>query len=776
MDWNPGKTGTLGLQWFPIKGGATNLDSATKLVATSFDQSVSQAAVDVGIPNVGIAVRNGIYAIEVYDNETAVGDTATTSLLSVPNEDVTDGLWLNQAGNNTNLFASIDDGVTVNTADYIRISGASSTVTQRMNTGSLTLTGRRILAVHLDVYAVLGPTGFLSTGLNIGGVDYTGVNNAAGPAASRTYRATWLYNPATKKPWTIADVQALDTTDEIWMRGQTQAGVWSVVDVYAVSIQVISVTENRLAVGTLDDSGAALTVGTFAAPAINRAALLTPTGGAWTKDGTGRHLYTARRISSSGSMALGFLDTETIIGFATQGRSWSVLMDPTYGFPLLMVDPLTALYSFIPRTTGPTNSVDGIPWAKTAVASVYTGRTAEQEISGAAAANYGILRFYVNNASHSASSLDVKIKRRSDNVQLGTTYSLTDAVASTFPVASVGSFWRLVQVQIPAAATLAAATQYYIEFSSASPSSTPWSVVGLDSFGFGPEQTYDGTTDAATINNLARNTSIDLLVTLATIPTAPASMTATLGSQTVSESVNCVTSIPRADLSWTATSLAGLFTRYELQRSEDAGVTWVDIADVTVESVVAWKDYEARRGVAALYRIRVVRNDGAFSSWTQAGASVTKPLLSGTGAYGATMHLVSNYSPTTNMAVEYRPAKDYTFHEADEQQLQGAYGLDFQLGANPIENRGLSAAWTLLVGVDDKIASGTGWSAFDALRSLARAQFPYVCVLDHNGNRLLAQLRVPNGNEDTSGGAARYLAQVTGTQLAAVPYVVQVAA
>lgn len=794
-NWNPSATGTLGMQWLPIYGGAINLDATNKMIATSFDQTVSQTIGTIQTPNTGIGVRGGLYAIEVYDNETAVGDVAAVELQAVPNEDVSAGGWLNSAGNTTNMYSYIDEGSTYNIADYVRRQGATSVYQHRYNTATLSLTGKRIVAVRMNAFVQLGPNTVFAAYFNIGGALHLALPEVYGTRTYFWHSSVHYYNPATKKPWTIADIQAFDSTDEVELWANTSAG-WTAVDVYTTVLSVLTVAENRIAVGVLDDTASALTVGTNTVPAWNTATMLTPTGGAWTKDGAGRHLYTARRINNTGSLSYPFFDTDPNTGLVCPiGQSWDPKVDPTYGFAIAMEgggfagvtgdvsavgeQSLTRMYPVIQRTTAPADSVDSQPYTVSAVAGVYTGRNAESEFSGAAAVAYGILRFYVSTYYNPTANLDVKIKRRSDNVQLGGTYSLTAAVANSFP--SVGSSqWRLVQVQLPSSATLAAATQYYVEFSSTALSAAAWVVDAIGTSGNGNAATYNGTTDAATINGAAENLGVDMLVTLATIPTAPASMTVALGSQTVGETVACVTAIPRADLSWSATALGGSFLRYEIQRSEDAGATWAEIARVTVESVVAWKDYEARRGVAATYRIRVVRSDAAFSAWRDGSASVTKPLLSTTGTtvFGSTMYLTTNYNPTQNLAYEYRPVKEYAFNEATEQQLQGAYGRDYQLGANPVENRGITARWTFLVGLDDKLPSGggVGWNAYTPLRNLARAAVPYICVLDHRGNRMYAQLSVPSGTEDSSGGADRYLAEVSGSELASTPYVVTVTA
>lgn len=774
MEWNPSKTATLGMEWFPRIQGATALDANNKVVGSSFDQSASVAIGTIQVPNVGIMQSGGIYAVEVYDNETAVPVDAPSVLLAVPNEDVADGTWLNQAGNATNLFASIDDGSVSNSTDYIRVNGTKSRAVQRFNTGSLSLTGKRILSVRMRVWGTVSVTAQMSFGLTLNSVDYPGVTGLVGTQNFFQVSTEWTYNPNTAKPWTIADVQALDTTNTFWIEGGSN-GPLTATDIHNVTLEVTVQTDNRLAVGTLDDTNrvSPLTAGTPTNPAWNTATMLTPTGAAWTKDGTGRHLYTVRRITSrSGSMSIPYLDAGGSV-YAPNGRSWDMVADSTYSFVTSMgAAPTTKLYAFNQRTAGPADHVDSEPYCQLINATVFTGRTAEQEFTGAAA-SYGVLRFLVAPSSAS-STLDIKVKRRSDNVQFGTTVSLTSTQVNALPVSNG---WMLVQVQLGTPATLVAATQYFIEFSSATPSTLPWQVAAPSSNGVAQVATFDGTTDAATING-ARNTSADLAATIATVPTAPASLTTALGSQTVGETVNCVLAMPRADLSWSVTSLGAAFGRYEIQRSEDGGTTWTDIAWVTVESVAAWKDYEALRGVPVTYRIRVVRSDNAVSVYTNGSASVTKPLLAGTGAYAATMFLTTNYNPTQNLAYEYRPGKDYKFGEAAEQTREGAYMRDYVLAANPLENRGVNAAWTFIIGADDKVAglSGGSWEAWDSLRALARSVIPYVCALDHRGNRMFCALSVPEGTENSTGGADLYLAQVIADQVTAVPFVVTVTA
>lgn len=51
--------------------------------------------------------------------------TAPTYQYARPNADITDGSWTNESGNNTNLYASIDESV-INDSDYIQSSQSPS--------------------------------------------------------------------------------------------------------------------------------------------------------------------------------------------------------------------------------------------------------------------------------------------------------------------------------------------------------------------------------------------------------------------------------------------------------------------------------------------------------------------------------------------------------------------------------------------------------------------------------------------------------------------------
>ena len=157
-----------------------NLDATNKMIATSFDQTVWQTIGTVQVPNAGIGVRGGLVRREVYDNETAVSDTTQTELQAVPNETTASGGWVNEAAAAASHI-SIDEGATVNVADYVRRQGALGAYIHRYNTATLSLAGKRIVAIRFNAYMAMGPNSSFSAWYNIGGTIYPAHVQINGP-------------------------------------------------------------------------------------------------------------------------------------------------------------------------------------------------------------------------------------------------------------------------------------------------------------------------------------------------------------------------------------------------------------------------------------------------------------------------------------------------------------------------------------------------------------------------------------------------------------------
>jgi len=220
--------------------------------------------------------------------------------------------------------------------------------------------------------------------------------------------------------------------------------------------------------------------------------------------------------------------------------------------------------------------------------------------------------------------------------------------------------------------------------------------------------------------------------------------------------------IPYISATWTATTLGGDFDRYEIQRSEDAGVTWDDVARITTETIEVYRDYEALRDVAAQYRIRVVRADQAASAWS----AVDSETIPASGWL-----LVSNEAPELSLEVlvERDTAAGHTWEFPTTEAEYRILGRPGAVILKDLVDPG--DAFTLnLVEVDDTAPTR---AAYDGLLALSRAALAYVAVISPEGHRWLANLTVDQGPQ--SGGRQIYRAPIRVRELTAIPSVVDVA-
>jgi hypothetical protein len=308
--------------------------------------------------------------------------------------------------------------------------------------------------------------------------------------------------------------------------------------------------------------------------------------------------------------------------------------------------------------------------------------------------------------------------------------------------------------------------QYYIDVRSAATSAAnAWIVRVLDTNGAGANdgytETFGGVTDRAVVNTVEAD-RYDIPVTLSSTPTPVTFTSATVANDTLDGTAAycAVASVEYVSLLWVATALGAAFDYYEIQRSIDASVTWETIALVQTEATTTFADYESPRGVSAKYRIRVARTDLALSDWSASQPTATA------NAKGCELILTSNHATPLTVALQRAPEVQYQFADADEVVFTPIYGRDYRVAFQPTEQRGVSFTVPVTVSVVRTPAVRQGVPVFDALRALATEDVPYVCVLDHYGNRFLAALQVPTGTHSEPGKwyvSAITVTEVTGT-------------
>lgn len=335
-----------------------------------------------------------------------------------------------------------------------------------------------------------------------------------------------------------------------------------------------------------------------------------------------------------------------------------------------------------------------------------------------------------------------------------------------------------VMVTMDAAATLAATTDYTIDFGAANDYSTGWFLLWLDataSHALTGNKTFQGSTDAAAAGGGVATAAADFMVTFATVPVAPSSVSAAVQTRAFDDNGGafCTAgSLEYARVTWVSGGALGVkFSYWEVQRSYDNGSTWEAAATVHTEATLSWDNKEVRRGVAVKYRVRAVRTDGAASDWTTQTGTVTIATASGVLAFvsDADSSVIGGY-------VLLGPERTYNFR--DRTVYADVHGRDFQLSFKDEFQRGFTWDFRVLLFVADDFrpsllpAGGAGVRAFDPIRAIARADVPYIAVLTPDGEVLCGSIDVPAGPRVEPGHY--YEAAVSFTQTQAAPSAVSI--
>lgn len=745
--FNPDLTGIVGLEWFPTTVPSTSLASSRDSLAIVSQCTVAEVCAFAyiyanAVPQAGAVVLANVFAGTVVPTPGAVS-IAT----AVPNEDISGGgagvgQWSNIG--TTNLWQAIDETVAAGSGfdntDWMEAAPAGGVLSTRyygrMTTGASSMAGRRIAKIRQEM-GVFGASVVVRYGLRIGGIDYSAASMFPTTITTGvTGYFDWMFNPATGRPWTPADWAAFDTTDGWWC-DVINSVPFSPGYVYAADMLAYHTAEDRLAI-----SGNANIV-----PGINAFAMVTPTGGAWTKPGTGYCTFEFHRGNDTGQIVLPALDSGKVIPACW---AYQPSIDPATGLMALLGPQLTRA-PLILLHTGGAASIDSQPYQPSiGAAPISVGVTAEQEHSAQASTDYVLVQVLVQPGN---ADLAIKLKRRSDNVQLGGTITVTAAQVAALP--DQGNGWKLLTVRHSPAATLVAGVQYYREFSSAATS--PWVVSYLGAFAGWEFASAGAQVDVATLGGV-ENTAFDIATTIRTValdPPTPAGFTATLMQRTVDKTLCGITKVDFARLAWTATA-SGRFAYYTVQSSSDAGVTWQDRERIDTQSVVTIDVGELPRGRATCFRVAMVDTDGIASPWSSS-VCVTPQM------YCHELVITSDKLPGLTVAYDYDEKVEYV--PGDGSSTLAVYGKDYGLGFVETERPAPKVRWTLKVGVTDLApppGGGAGYDAFAPLLAIIRAQgilIPYVAVCDRRGMVWRGVLRVV-GTMTEEGRSDRYIAQI----------------
>ncbi len=414
---------------------------------------------------------------------------------------------------------------------------------------------------------------------------------------------------------------------------------------------------------------------------------------------------------------------------------------------------------------------------------INSSRWMQQEFTAIVNDDYGWIWIMVAQVAGSTDGdLEIRVRRRSDDVQMGGTATITSE-----DLAPPRHSWQRIGVRLPGVApTLLAGVQYYLDITSTASEDQGWLVQAANS-GYEPNPygPPNGTNAAAGWGNgVDKLTFGDPMMDQFgwTAPDAPGSVVACISISTIPEPPDDFVAVAAGQtccidyiqLSWTPVLVdCGEFAAYEIQRDDGDG-TWRTIAYITDELVTAFDDYESKANTEAFYRARLIRDDGAPSDWT-ATASATAAMA---GCCGIVF--TSNESP--DLTVFYQDLEEQReFQFPSFEQVFAPHDRDYQIVFRELEDRGSTFKASLRVraghmpcgpGCDD--STGIGVDVFDPLKAIARAGLSYVCVKNESGNRWFAYVRTPTGQwrqhgSERSGGFAAYMMDVEVVEVTNVP-------
>lgn len=803
-NWNPNAPEILGNEWLVdvndksrvwagAPGRMLRLPSTTAETIASLKLS---ASVD---PLLRASVPTLIDIIPEGSEFTAIPKLAKLA----PNSDNTNTGWTDDALGTTNIFNAINEDTTqwpgpaqdswIQTTGSIKdyVAGFDASL---FNGGAAT-SGR---IFWVSVGAIMGAnTGFrkLEVRLKIAGVFYAPAGGARRDVHGygAIYEMWWgEINPATLRPWTPADIALFDTdaTSGVHIRSVAATPThWSKVFALSLNVRYLE-TENRSAVGVWrrpED------IGTERLITVTTDTLRTMPAGTvnWAKPASGNFLYYWRQsVSPSLYGPVVADDVRWNGGFQDLGldgqppgivyplHSSGVAPPPAgviasdaiaydhWGRPQMAFSGAGRMgYGLVLVRNDAANSVDSQPY-RMDVADVVNFKTGSgitgQRFTPGSSQTYIGFRLPIIPPPTATSTLTVTVNRVSDGVQMGGSFVIT--AANVRLIRPGLNSKRYLTGFFSSGAALVSGTQYEIRLSVTG--TEIWRVFAADA-SLGASAGFEGTTSGAMVAGV-HVTTRDMAVNLIREPNPPTACTAALvdvavttyasGQVPTRKSVNVTWSPP-------GSGMGGLFHRYELERSLDAGTSWHRVANLYQSAANSFPDREAPRDTAASYRIRAVGTDGRVSAW--ATSSAVTPTTD-----GLLLILTSNHSTGLEVAYFYDKESSYLVLSDEHDEAVAIHGADRSVVFMEREDRGVG--WQVNIWINQITLVGKGGThvlsgLIDLVRSL---DIPYVCVLDNQGTQLLGHVSVAEVPQRQP--AHRYTAQITVTPTHTVPVPVEV--
>lgn len=808
-DFNPDAPCVIGNQW---------------AVTSRFHQAVTKDAEDRGTIDVAIAstatetvdgiwlyvaggdtpldqlAREGWYAIEVYEADDLTPFLPTTSQY-VPSADTggasTATRALPSGGDEiadlvtSPLYTAVDnlppfsqglfEGVQTQDLDWITVIGGLPGFTSFYYLNIVgDLTGEQILVVKnvlmCDMYGSGKATRFrpfLLKGARVDNGEQT--LSGAQPEGGRRLEGSYFADPGTRCSWDVAEFEDFDDANADAAAGFTMDATGDDTNypaVLATWLEVLHRPEARVAVGCE----------TQFEPGWNLVELEEPDGTpGWPKvNGTDYVVILRRRGGSIPDAGAAFPvllgeQPNNVVGTSVtfDGTTHAPIADngPVGGGPAMVLDingvasvdsqPYTilgGLYSDQP--SDPYNSL-GL---------VDVDHTLDQVLTAQANDDYGFVSALIAAPNgFPTNQLEIRLMNAAGTVTVAGPIVIEpeELTANGGPPPPV---FRLVEDHFPVIPTLVSGTDYRLRFGSSTTAELPWRVQALagDDPPIGAEaQTYGGTDETVFMNSLEFEDA-DLAATLAIVPDTPQNLTAL-----ADEESDCIAAI---DLDWDNVVLGcGSFGQWEVDRSDDGGVTWQRIFEITTQAITSATDYESVRNNPTQYRVRVRRTDGTPSLWSDTASATAEMTCCG-------YIFASNHYPDLTVWYDDLEHRSYDFLDDEETRLVKLAGRDMQVAFFTLDYRGEQLEPTMLIAAEGG-QGGTvetvepGVRTFDPLREIAgkfrnrttglKSIAPSIAVMSAEGDRWFAHVQTPRGERHEPDGA--YTMPIVITEVSPIP-------
>ena len=687
MDWDPLGPAVAGLDWPVLRRGGVRLDSSVRAGAALIPATATQTVTDVSV-YLSDVVGEATYRLDLYE-AADLPQTITTTIFR-PNEDGPEignvtGVPTNTVGSR---YTNVDEA-TLDATDYVSIALANNNLDLRCaSTGGLGVGTQIVYAVRIKaVVAAIGEAPRIVGYVNPVDTEYEHSDIVSVSPGQQTVSWEWTTNPGTGAAWTEAEVVLFDSTAEFGIQSKSSDEV----RIYQVWMEVDAGDDERVGTGdaAVDSSGWS----TFDLAAD------------WSKVSGTDYVALLHRVSGSGSLTWVSLDSDdTMPG---DHGAYRPTLDRV-GNVDAIGDLRTEAHAIILHVAGAA-SADSQPYAARTAVDVHTGVTAVQEITAPSTASRRWVRLV-------ARSEGVEVPSAPLVVTLGAaTLSLAPSLLADAPLA-----WHVLDGTLSAAVALTSTTQYDVSLTCTAADGSGWQVAALstetppvsgDTAGFGSttDRGDDGTGEA---------NGLDLAVVYGTVPTAPASFTATADGSTI-------------DLSWTATSLSASFDRYEIERRAPDGTTWQRIATISTEATAAYTDRTARLSVAEHYRISVRHTNGTVS----APSTSDDATATGSGAILGSNEVATSYAVEVAMPAEVSFTRDRT--------ITRRLGRRFPTVTESTQDHGVTVSSSLHV---TPASSDQGWAAgWDDLRAVLDSAVTVFALLTDYGERFYVRPIVDGG-------------------------------